>query len=313
MDSAGCDARPVLAEAGVDLDALESPTLRCPLDLSIQLWERALEATGDPAFGVKAGSHVNATTFHSVSRAIVASSTLKEALQRAQRYSFAVSDALEYELVKRGNQYEFVIGPTADVPDASVDCVVAAYVRMCRSMIGRDFSPIRIELRRSPPTRLDDHVAILRTPIRFNASETRLVLDAEIIERRIAKANPEVARRQDALALRFLCHAGTASIPTRVREVLRQRLSYGEPSEREVAMLLSLSIRELRRHLVGRGNTYRDILDDARRERAIAYLGKPHASVEAATYLLGYSSTAAFSRAFRQWTGLSPGQWRARS
>jgi AraC-like DNA-binding protein len=184
---------------------------------------------------------------------------------------------------------------------------------MCRSMIGRDFSPIRIELRRSPPTRLDDHVAILRTPIRFNASETRLVLDAEIIERRIAKANPEVARRQDALALRFLCHAGTASIPTRVREVLRQRLSYGEPSEREVAMLLSLSIRELRRHLVGRGNTYRDILDDARRERAIAYLGKPHASVEAATYLLGYSSTAAFSRAFRQWTGLSPGQWRARS
>jgi AraC-like DNA-binding protein len=312
MDSAGCDGRPLLAEAGLDIIALDHPTLRCPLDLSIQLWESALEATGDPAFGVKAGSHVNATTFHSVSRAITASSTLKEAFQRAQRYSFALSNVLEYEFVKRGNEYVFVIAPTTDVPDASIDCVVAAYLRMCRSMTGRDFAPIRIDLRRSPPTKLDDYATILRTPIKFNASETRLVLDAESIERP-NKANPEPTGREDASALRFLCHTDQASIPARVREVLMQRLSYGEPSEREVATLLRLSVRALRGHLVGRGNTYRDILDASRRERALAYLGKPHASVDAATYLLGYSSTAAFSRAFRRWTGLSPSQWRARS
>ncbi|MGA9369653.1 MAG: AraC family transcriptional regulator [Steroidobacteraceae bacterium] len=312
MDSAGCDSRPHLAHAGLDLKALDHPTLQCSLELSIQLWESALEATGDPAFGVKAGSYVNATTFHSVSGAIAASSTLMEAFERVHRYSFALSDAVEYEFVRRRKEYIFVIKPTTDVPDASVDCLVATYVRMCRSLIGRDFAPIRIELSRSPPANLDDYAMILRSPMRFNASQTRLVLDAESIERRLDGANPALARRQDQLALRYLRHADQADIPVRVRDVLMQRLPYDESSERAVATLLNLSVRALRQKLGDSGKTYKDMLDDTRREWALAYLGKPHGSIDAAAYLLGYSSTAGFSRAFRRWTGLSPTGWHAR-
>ena len=312
MDAAGCDGRPHLAYAGLDLKALNHPALRCSLDLSIQLWESALEATGDPAFGVKAGSYVNATTFHSVSGAIAASSTLKEAFERVHRYSFALSDAVEYEFVRHRKEYIFVIEPTIEVPDASVDCLVATYVRMCRSLIGRDFAPIRIELSRSSPANLDDYEMILRAPITFNASRTRLVLDAECIERRLERANPSLARRQDELALRYLRHADLANIPVRVRDVLMQRLPYGESSERVVATLLNLSVRALRQKLVDSGKTYKDMLDDTRREWALAYLGKSDGSIDAAAYLLGYSSTAGFFRAFRRWTGLSPTGWRAR-
>jgi AraC-like DNA-binding protein len=312
MDSAGCDSRPHLADAGLELKALDRPTLQCPLDLSIQLWESALEATGDPAFGVKAGCYINAATFHSVSAAIVASSTLNEAFKRVHRYSFALSDAVAYEFVRHRNQYIFVIEPTTDVPDASVDCLVAAYVRMCRGLIGRDFAPVRIELNRSPPAKLDDFGMILRAPMRFNASQTRLVLDAESIDRRVNGANPALARRQDALALRYLRHTDRGNIPVRVRDVLMQRLSYGEPSEHDMATLLNLSIRALQRELAASGKTYKDMLDDTRREWAVAYLGKPHGTIDAAACLLGYSSTAGFSRAFRRWTGLSPARWRAR-
>jgi AraC-like DNA-binding protein len=91
-----------------------------------------------------------------------------------------------------------------------------------------------------------------------------------------------------------------------------ERLSCGEPSERDIATLLNLSVRALRRELAASGKTYKDMLDDTRREWALAYLGKPHGAIDAAAYLLGYSSTAGFSRAFRRWTGLSPTGWRAR-
>ncbi len=56
-----------------------------------------MAATGDPAFGLKVASHIKPTSFHALSYAISASSTLKEAFERAQRYSHIGSDAVDYE------------------------------------------------------------------------------------------------------------------------------------------------------------------------------------------------------------------------
>ena len=59
------------------------------------------------------------------------------------------------------------------------------------------------------------------------------------------------------------------------------------------------------------GTTYKEILDDTRRELALAYLSTPRHSVSDVTYLLGFSAGSCFTRAFRRWTGCSPSDWRA--
>jgi AraC-like DNA-binding protein len=84
-----------------------------------------------------------------------------------------------------------------------------------------------------------------------------------------------------------------------------------EPSQEEVAEILNVSARTLQRKLGDSGTTFKEILDETRHALALAYLSAPH-SVSEITYLLGFSCTSSFTRAFRRWTGLSPSDWRAR-
>jgi AraC-like DNA-binding protein len=182
---------------------------------------------------------------------------------------------------------------------------------MCRSLIGHDYSPLRIEFRRSRPSEIGDFESLLRAPLHFGAAQTRLVFDCESIERPLDGGNPELARHHDAIALEYLSRIERDNIQWRVREVLTQRLAHGEPSQEDVALILNVSARTLQRRLGDCGVTYKEILDETRRVLALAYLSAPRHTVSEVTYLLGFSAGSSFTRAFRRWTGQSPSDWRA--
>jgi AraC-like DNA-binding protein len=311
LEAAGCDSAALLADAGFDPKSLENPTARFPLTQTARLWKIAVAATDDPAFGIKVASHIKQTTFHALSYGLSASSTLKEAFERVQRYCHVASDAIEYEFSRNGAEYYFVIEPVAEVADESVDALVAAYLRMCRSFIGHDYSPLRIEFRRARPARIEDFQSLLRAPLQFGAMRTRLVFDSDAIERPLDGGNPELARHNDLIALQYLSQFERDNLQWRVRDALTQRLPQGEPSQEDVAELLNMSPRTLQRRLRDEGITYKEILDETRRVLALAYLSAPRHSVSEVTYLMGFSAGSSFTRAFRRWTGQSPSDWRA--
>jgi AraC-like DNA-binding protein len=310
-EAAGCDSNALLAEAGVSLKTLQSPTSRCPLALSLKLWQAAIAATRDPAFGVKVASHIKQTTFHALSYGIAASSTLKEAFERSQRYCHLASDAVEYELTRCGPEYHFTIAPAEELCDETVDAVVGAFLRMCRSLIGRDYTPVRIDFRRQRPAKIEDFQKLLRAPLVFGAAQTRMVFDCESFERPLDGGNPELARHNDSIAMQYLWQLERDDIRARVREVLTHRLARGEPSQDEVAEILNMSPRTLQRKLGDARTTYKDVLNETRHDLALAYLSAPRHSVSEVTYLLGFSAVSCFTRAFRRWTGQSPTAWRA--
>src|SRR6201986_4216926 len=214
-----------------------------------------------------------------------ASSTLKEAFQRAQRYCHIVSDAVDYQFYLRGDGYHFIISPTTDLGDAPIDAAVGLYLRMCRSLIGREYSRLRIEFRRSQPAKLDDFIDLLRAVLVFGAPESRLVFDRESVERRLDGGNPEQARHNDAIELQYLSQLERDNIEVRGREVLPQRLANGEPSQEEIAEILGMSARTLQRKLGECGTTYKEILDDTRHALALAYLSAPRHTLSEITYL----------------------------
>lgn len=310
LDAAGCNGPALLAEAGFSPQDLEDPTARCSVIATRRLWELAVAATGDSAFGLKVASHIKHTTFHALSYGLCASSTLKEAFQRVQRYCHVASDAVVYEFVKCDSEYHFVISSVVDLPFESMDALVAALVRMCRSLLGREFSPLLVELERPRPPKSDDFDRLLRAPIRFAAPQNRLVLDALSVERPLESGNPELAHYNDVIALQYLTRIEREDIRGRVREVLLQRLGGLEPSQEEIAERLHMSARTLQRKLADSGTTYKEILDETRHALALAYLSARQHSVNEITYLLGFSSCSCFTRAFRRWTGQSPTDWR---
>ena len=73
-----------------------------------------------------------------------------------------------------------------------------------------------------------------------------------------------------------------------------------------------MSPRTLKRRLAEQGTTYSEIIDDARRQRALLLLGDRRLTLDAIAAQLGYSDTANFTRAFKRWTGKTPGEARDR-
>jgi AraC-like DNA-binding protein len=73
-----------------------------------------------------------------------------------------------------------------------------------------------------------------------------------------------------------------------------------------------MSDRTLQRRITEDGTTFRILLTEARQELARELLSAGDASLEEVAYLLGYQDVNAFHRAFKEWEGITPGEWRER-
>lgn len=70
---------------------------------------------------------------------------------------------------------------------------------------------------------------------------------------------------------------------------------------------LGYSQRTLRRRLQNNGRGYRQLKHEFRLDLARQYLDSGHLAIKEVSHLLGYASPSVFCRAFRSWTGQTPG------
>jgi AraC-like DNA-binding protein len=87
----------------------------------------------------------------------------------------------------------------------------------------------------------------------------------------------------------------------------------GEPSIEHLAPRLGVSVRSLQRRLREAGTSYKQVLDQVRHDLALRYLTAGELSIGEVAFLLGFSEPSAFHRAFKRWTGSTPGEFRRQS
>ncbi|MNZ95940.1 HTH-type transcriptional regulator VirS [compost metagenome] len=78
----------------------------------------------------------------------------------------------------------------------------------------------------------------------------------------------------------------------------------------EIAEEMHMTSRTLRRKLSDEGTSFQELKDGVRCDAAIHYLSQPAIPISQISRQLGFSEPAAFTRAFKQWTGISPGLYR---
>jgi len=102
-----------------------------------------------------------------------------------------------------------------------------------------------------------------------------------------------------------------SSFRRRVEAELDSRLAEGTLRIEPIARALGCSRQTLYRRLKAEGLTFEQVLDDLRRRRALKLVRDAARPVKEIGYCLGFSDPAAFSRAFKRWTGKSPQAFRA--
>lgn len=98
---------------------------------------------------------------------------------------------------------------------------------------------------------------------------------------------------------------------SRVKNTLLELIPSGRGSIEEVARSLALSKRSLQRKLGDEGTAFKVLVHEVRQQLAEHYLKDETLTFSEIAFLLGFNDSNSFYRAFNQWTGLSPGQFRS--
>jgi AraC-like DNA-binding protein len=310
----GSDARQLFLQAGLDYACVDQAEARYPLRRMTRLWALAVEACGDPPLSLQIPQFVQPQTMHALGPALQSSRTLMDALLRTARYSRIVTDAADLEVALHPQTVEVIYRtPVHDVPlaDAAYEAFMATAAHVACILSGRRDTLQRIDFRhpcrgREAPYR--DHFGC---PVRFGSDSNRMVYDRTAADAPLPGGDERRAHRYDAAAAAYLARFDAQPYSQRVREQLIRGLPAGEPTRDTVAAALGLQPRTLLRRLAAEQTNFHDLLNQTRRELALAYLREGRTAADA-TFLLGFGDPSNFGKAFRRWTGMSPQQWRRR-
>jgi AraC-like DNA-binding protein len=194
-------------------------------------------------------------------------------------------------------------------PQAAALFSVASVVGFVAGEVEGEPRPCQVELCGAPPPP-PMALACARFfggAVRHGVPRSRVVYERAGLERRLRGSDPALAE--------ILEHAvRSRRAPAQpVAEALQQVLLTAGPAaaagQAQAAAALGLSPRSLRRHLAEEGTSFQAVLDRVRQGWAEAWLAGPSTPVAAVADRLGYADAAAFRRAFRRWTGMSPAAW----
>lgn len=308
LRAGGHDLHAGLHEAGVVLP--EAGSGRLPVELTRRIWTVAEELSGDPVLGLSLLDQIDFTDFGELGVVMVAGGSLPQVMDRIARFHRLLTDAMHYEIAEDRETLAITIHTNGDPHWRAVEFASALIVRLLRFRLSPPPDPLSVALAFDNPAGLAAYERYFSCPVEMNASSTTLVLP--LTAYREAPAGSEVARQfEPLLEQRLATLESDASWSARVSALIRRRLADTEPTLADIACSLNVSTRSLQRHLGAEGKTFQEVLDDTRRELARQWLsgsaGKLRSLTELAL-LLGFSSSSAFSRAFRRWFGMTPGQ-----
>jgi AraC-like DNA-binding protein len=299
-------------------DALGQAPAPTETFVSMRRWQALLERARDldpgpkSSFPLRLARGIAPRHFGVVGFAALACDTLGEALLRLERYHRSVYDAnvAQVHPVPEGLCIEW--GVERGRPGALVDeTAIAALVQLAREFTGRPVRALAVDFVNPRPADLRPYEDFFGGPVRFGQPSTRVVLSARDLALPLRGADAALLALLDAQAERLLQEVAAVSEPVGVwRQALVGLIRSGRSSLADLAHSLQMSPRSLQRRLAEQGHTFQTLLGQTRQQLAEAYLRDANVELAEVALLLGYSEQSAFTRAFRQWTGQAPLQWR---
>jgi AraC-like DNA-binding protein len=271
------------------------------------LWS-GLRSAGLPFPGLAYADWADTLALGGVLATVLANSpTLETALTLLERFHPLLGRdviALSRNASAVGVSLQAAAGGAAD-PE-TVDAAFAMLARVGYRLAG--VRPGHAYLRRPMPENPQPHRRALGS-VSFGQPSDRLMYSAKDASAPIPEADPALLDTVLPYAHRQIS-ALRPSWASAVRSVLST--ADGSPSLADVARSLAVGVRTLQLRLAEEGVTFGAVSDAVRRDKAFALLADPGTTVTAVSARVGFATPAAFVRAFRRWTGLTPSEYRQR-
>lgn len=239
-------------------------------------------------------------------------------LQGLIRYSALVSEYLRFDL-QRGPAEAVLRVHVQHEPQLAGrhanEFTLALFTRLIRELSETSFAPRRIWFGHSTPSNLEALQAFFQTTdVSFDKGENGMQFDAHVLDRRVCTADDALHAVLEQQAERIRGERpAEEDFLGKVRDAIRRTLGQGEVGIDQVATLLYVSERTLQRRLEEHGTSFKALVDDVRKTTATLLLEGSQIGLGEVAFRLGYSDLRSFTRAFKRWTGTTPGGYRQRA
>ena len=275
----------------------------------------AAELSGDPSYAALLGLNYSAVT--SVPGYIARNSrTLRSAIQRSKRYTSYSAAGLDYDLRENGDAAVMRIRALDAATDRSIvhrEFGVFVVLSIMRYLVGTPFQPTAVTFRHRRAEAAEQIGRATGCLILWDMPEDSLRLPKGTLDLQIPTYDPRLRdilmQYGDTLLTRTRQNKDV--LQARVEHLILESFTDGAPSADEIASKLGMSRRTLTRRLSELDLTYRQVLDSVRLDVAHSYLRDTKLSLAEISFQLGYADQAAFTTAYKRWTGNTPSTARA--
>ena len=297
------------------LSAADDPDARVPERLVQAAWQLAATLTREHAIGILVAESLPRGAIDLVEYAFRSIATLGDGLERLARYGRLLSDRAAARTEANEANVLFLVRDVGRTPlhPARAEFALAIGMKLARDGTGYDIVPRRVSFAHPAPADDHEHRRFFGTRVRFSAGSNALLLHARDARRPLLDADDALAaivRRRLERVMAIQDARPSGPFAARVRRVLVESLGRASVTPEAMAEALGTTRRTLSRRLAAEGTSFRELHDEVRAEFARIMLEDQGSSVADVAFFLDYSETAAFHRAFRRWTGHTPGEFR---
>jgi AraC-like DNA-binding protein len=313
LEELGLSPVVVLRQAGLPMGLFDQEKILVTTEELFALHRGISEVSGDPAIGLKLGTEERVERYDPIAIAALYTRSFRDALQRMARYK-QLTCPEEIRIAERGNECAVqFLWLLADQPEPSplVDLCFAWIVAIGRRGTGRTINPKRVEMQR-PESHRELYEAHFRCPAKFGTRHNVLVFNKADVDQPFLTHNADLlAMVAPQLEAELTQQLAQKTLSEQVKGILKKLLAGQRPGLQDVARELHLSTRTLQRRLTADRAKFQQLMEEARRELARHYLLHSSLELNETAYLLGYEDANSFFRAFHDWEGTTPGEWRA--
>ena len=308
----------LLAHAQLSPEVLGQRDQRIAASAYLTLLSEGVRQSGDPFLGLHLGESVRPGYYGVLGYLIMSCATLADALHRQARYASLVGNLgqvvlddeparMDGEALVAHRWQPLLAHQQRQLSEETL----AGWVSFGRWISGLDIAPTEVRFQHSAPADTSEHARIFRCPVLFDQPDNALVFPRRLLAAPLSQADAQVRGMLDAYADRLLAELNQGhGVLDRARlELARQLPEQGADLE-AIAAALALTPRTLQRRLRESGLSFSQLVDETRQQLVLHYLRDPALELAEIAFLVGFSEAGSLARAFRRWTGTSPGEYR---
>ena len=310
------DPAAMLQQYGLNSARVAEPQGRLSIPRYMRLGHAAIQLTGDAGLGLRMGSHARFAHFGLAGITAAQAPNVREAARAITAFELLYArnyrgQSSFHEDARGACMRFYSISPYNAYNRFVVDSVLAGWHAQLSLLCGQSVTVEKLQIEFPAPSYAERYSEQFGCPVEFSAEHNQLCLATNSLALKGLAHCPHTWRELLTLCeLELEQLTRTHSLSERITLMLGPLLHGREPELEDIASRLQLPTWTLRRKLAEEGTQYRAILNDTRRDLAIAYIRDTELSFGEIAYLLGFASAEAFQRAFKRWSGNTPGEFR---